>query len=433
MRKVDFIVSADAILTANSQQPFIEKGAVAVQGSKIVGVETQGKILQQYESKKIFSLGDSLLTPGLINTHAHLPMSLLRGIANDLSLDEWLTKHIFPKERQNCSKEFVRLGTELALSELLLSGVTTVCDMYFFEDDIAEVCEEMGMRSVLGQSLFSGEAPDQASFEEGFHRAERFISRWKGHELVSPALAPHAPYSVDPDQFRRCAELAKDSSVLLMSHILETKTEDSHFQKRYGMSVTEMLEDSGCFEVPFLMAHFVWPNDSDLKRVTKNVAIAHCPQSNLKLADGFCPVQRLHDCELTVGLGTDGPASNNDFDFFAEIQTAALIQKAITENPESLKANKVFEMATLDGAKALALQDKVGSLQVGKCADIIAISRDGLHHWPHHDVYAEFTYATKASDVTHVWVNGELLVENKKLTRVDQKDLRTRVKNFSIR
>jgi 5-methylthioadenosine/S-adenosylhomocysteine deaminase len=417
----DWIITAPYVVTMDEGRRVIENGAVAVRAERVVGVDTRPNIDQAFQAKQRLDRPATILAPGLINTHTHAPMSLLRGLADDLKLQEWLEKYIFPAEARNVSPEFVRWGTRLACLEMLLSGTTTYTDMYYFEEIIAETTKECGMRGVLGQTVIGFSVADAKTPDEGLKRAERFIERFEGDPLIVPAIAPHAVYTNSDETLRSARQIADRYRVPLLIHLSETKRENDEILKRRGITPTRLLERLGILKGRTLAAHAVWIDDQDMNILKESaVGIAHCPSSNMKLASGVAPVAKYLELDLPVGLGPDGPAgSNNDLSMFEEMDLAAKLQKVTTGDPTVLNAQQAFEMATIRGARALGMQDRIGSIERGKLADLITIRISEPHAIPMFDVYSHLVYVLKGSDVNDVMVNGRLIVRNRKVLTID--------------
>lgn len=418
---VDAILSARYIVTMDAQRRVIENGAVAIRGERILEVGSKADIDRKYKPKTRIDEPASIIAPGLINTHTHAPMSLFRGIADDLRLQDWLEKFIFPAEAKNVTPEFVRWGTRLACLEMLLSGTTTYTDMYYFEEVVAEETKAIGMRGILGQTVIGFPVPDAKTPAEELKRTEQFVRRFEKDSLIVPAVAPHAVYTNSDETLKAARELANRYKVPFIIHLSETKKENDDLQTKRHISPTELLESLGALSGRTIAAHGVWVNDADiaiLKR--RNVGVAHCPSSNMKLASGVAPVMKYLRAGVAIGLGTDGVAgSNNDVDMFEEMDLAAKLQKVITGDPEALNARQAMEMATILGARAAGMENEIGSLEAGKRADLITISQAEAHAVPMYNVYSQLVYALKASDVRNVMINGKLVVRNRKALTID--------------
>ncbi len=426
MQQVDIILRSGTVVTMNTVFDVFHDGAVAIRGAQIVAVGSTESILARYSAPEIVDCSRHVIMPGLVNAHTHVPMTLLRGLADDLRLDVWLMGYIMPTEREFVSPEFCQLGTGIACAEMIRGGVTTFADMYYFEGDIAEATAAAGMRAVLGQTILKFPAPDAESYDESLANTRRFIEQWRGHPLITPAVAPHAPYSNTDITLQKCTELALEFGVPLLTHIAETRQEVDDSLEIYGKSVVPWVKDVGLLEAPVLAAHCVHIDEFEMRTLAKhNAAVAHCPSANLKLASGIAKIQQMLEHGITVALGTDGPASNNDLDMFEEMRLAAFLAKVATEDPTALPARQALYMATRAGAKALQLEDKIGSLEPGKLADITILNAEPVHNMPHFDansdaVYSRIVYAGKANDVSHVLVNGAWLMKERQLLTLDE-------------
>lgn len=373
--------------------------------------------------------------PGLINCHTHVPMTLLRGLADDLRLDVWLYGYMLPVERKFVSPEFVALGTKLACAEMIRSGVTCVNDMYYFEDDIAQAVAGAGMRAVCSQTVMQYPTPDAGSADDSLEFTERFIQKWKGHPLIVPAIAPHAPYTCSGPLLHQCADIAVKHDVPLHIHFSETQQEVDDCRRDHGMPVVNWAKKNGLFEARVIAAHCVWIDKGEM-RTLKNAgaSISHNPTANLKLASGIADVPSMLEVGLNVGIGTDGPASNNDLDHFEEVRLVALLAKGSTRNPIAVPARTALAMATIGGARALHMGHVTGSLEPGKRADMIVLDLSKLHNTPGYAalgrdpgaIYTQIVYAAKAADVRDVFVNGACLMRERALLTLDEADIRTR-------
>ena len=414
---VDAIWSARYVITEDAQHRVIENGAVAVKGQRIAAVGTRAEINAKYTTKQRLDRPEAILAPGLINTHTHAAMSLFRGIADDLRLQDWLEKFIFPAEAKNVSADFVRWGTRLACLEMLLGGTTTFTDMYYFEDVVGEVAVEAGMRGVLGETVIGFPVADNKTPAQALAFTEAFMRRFSKDQLVVPAVAPHALYTNSDETLKACRRLANQYKMPLLIHLSETKKENDDEMAKRHQSPTKTLDSLGMWEGWSIAAHAVWVDEDDmaiLKR--RGVGIGHCPSSNMKLASGIAPVTRMLELDLPVGLGPDGPAgSNNDFNLFEEMDLAAKLQKVHTGNPQAVPASAALEMATIRGARALGLEKDIGSIEAGKRADMIMVRIDRPNARPMYDAVSQMVYALKASDVRDVMVDGKQVVRDAKI------------------
>jgi 5-methylthioadenosine/S-adenosylhomocysteine deaminase len=401
-------------------------GGVAVTGDSIVGV---GAEALAFDAAQTVDCGGRVVMPGLVNAHTHVPMSLLRGLADDLRLDVWLMGYMMPVEREFVSPDFVRLGTRLGCAEMIRSGVTCFADMYYFEDAVAEATADVGLRALCGQTVLRFPSPDARSYEEGLTLARELIQGWKGHPLIVPAPAPHAPYTCTPDILRSCAELAAEFDVPLHIHLSETLLEVQQLRDRHGMPGVPYIRKHGLFGAKVLAAHCVHVDDGEIRALKNfNAGVAHNPTSNLKLAAGVAPVTRMLELGVNVGIGTDGAASNNDLDMFEETRLAALLAKGTTGDPTAVPAREALAMATRLGAAALHMDHLTGSLEAGKRADLLVLDVGQLHNLPAFardpaGIYARIVYTSKSRDVVDVMCNGRWLMRDRVLQTVNEAEL----------
>ncbi len=409
-------------------QQYID-GAVAIQEGKIVAVDYEKDILEQWQSEEVIDCDGKVLMPGLVNTHTHIPMTLLRGLANDLRLDVWLMGYMMPVEREFLSPEFVRLGTQLGCAELIRSGVTTFNDMYYFEDEVAKATAEIGLRAVVGQTVLKFPTADAASYEDGLKLSVELIEKWKDHPLIIPAIAPHAVYTCPQEVLEAVIDIALKHDARVHFHVSETIDEVETLRKETGLPVVPYIKKLNMLETKLIAAHCVHIDDGEIRSLQHaGTGIAHNPSSNLKLASGFAPVAKLLEMGVKVGVGTDGTASNNDLDMFEELRLASLIAKPVAGDPTVLPAKTVLAMGTRIGAEALHIGDITGSLEVGKRADLILLDLNPIHNQPHfrrdpENIYAQIIYACKSTDVTDVMVEGKWLMRNQILLTVDEDEL----------
>jgi 5-methylthioadenosine/S-adenosylhomocysteine deaminase len=422
MEKVDFILRADFLLTMEDNLDVIHGGAVAVKGSEIAEAGTFSDISRKYISDNTIDGKDRVIFPGLINTHTHAAMVYFRGLADDLPLQDWLEKYIWPAEGKWMSKEFVGDAIELACLEMLKAGVTTYTDMYFFQDTAGEKLLKIGMRGVLGAGVidfpFTGYAK---SVDDYFVNAENLIQKWKGNELVFPCIAPHATYTCGPENYKKANEFSKRYNIPIHTHLAETQFEVSECRKRYGKTPVEYLESIGLLSERLSAAHCVWLTEKEIELLARhNVGVSHCIESNLKLASGIAPIAKMLKAGITISLGTDGAASNNDLSILGEMSTAAKVHKAISGDPTVVDSKTALLMATKNGAKVLCLEDKIGSIKKGKKADLVVANLNKPHLTPLYDIYSHITYCMKTSDIETVMVNGRLIIKDGKLTTIDE-------------
>ncbi len=422
---IDLLIIGGTVITMDSERTVIEDGAIAVKNGRILSIGKASGMRGGPARRTIIATG-KVVIPGLVNTHTHVPMVLFRGISDDLDLNDWLTRFIFPAEARNVDEEFVRAGTRLGLAEMIRGGTTTYCDMYYFEDAVADETKKAGVRGVLGETLIDFPAPDNKTWEAAIEYTERFIRKWQGDPLIVPAVAPHAPYTVSREHLLEARDLSNRFGVPLVIHLAEAKTETDTIQQRHqGQRPIEYVEKIGFFNKRTIAAHVVHANDAELDLLVKhNVGIAHCPQSNMKLAAGAAPVPAMLRKGLRVGLGTDGAASNNDLNLWEEMDTAAKLHKLISGDPKTLSAVEAFTMATIGGARALHMEAEIGSIETGKRADIVIVDTDSLNQTPVYNVYSHLVYATKANDVRTVVINGRVVMLDRRLLTLNESDIK---------
>jgi 5-methylthioadenosine/S-adenosylhomocysteine deaminase len=439
MTTADTLLTNAHVLTMNPSGDLFPNGAVALSGNQIVAVGPAVDLVKQFPTANVIDCHGRALLPGLVNAHTHVPMTLLRGMADDLRLDVWLLGYVMPVEREFVSPDFVRLGTSLACAEMIRSGVTAFADMYYYEGDIAQAVAEAGMRAVCSQTVLKFPSPDATSYEDSLAAARDYISKWKGHSLIVPSVAPHAPYTCTVEILRACAALAVEYDVPLHTHIAETAFEVEDNQQQHGMRVVPWIKENHLLEAKVLAAHCVHIDESEMHLLASAQAgVAHNPTSNLKLASGAAPVAKMLTSGLNVGIGTDGPASNNDLDMFEEMRLAAILAKGTASDPTVLPARTALEMATRLGANALHIGDLTGSLEPGKRADLILIDLETTHNLPHFErdpqaVYSQIVYAAKSTDVTDVMVDGKWLMRDRELLTLNEASLLEAARYYSKR
>ena len=407
------VITGGTVVTMDAKGTVIPNGAVAIERANIVAVGSAAEVDERYPGAEKVDARGQIILPGLINTHTHAPMVLYRGLADDLALMDWLTKYIFPAEKATVSPEFVRVGTRLAALEMIESGTTTFVDMYYFEDDIAEATRAAGLRGVLGQSVIRFPVADAPTPADALARAEAFIAKWKDDPLVTPAVAPHAPYTLDGATLQAARALANNYGVPLLIHLAETKDEIKIVNSEHGKSPAAYLESLGVWNGRSIAAHAVWLDDADMEILGKRgVGLAHNPESNMKLASGVAAVPAWIARGLRAGLGTDGAASNNDLDMFEAMRAAALLHKVSSGNPQALPARQALELATRRGAEAIGLGDRIGSLETGKQADVITVTLDGARQTPMFDPISHLVYVARGDDVRTTIVAGRVLMRD---------------------
>ncbi len=421
---VDLLIVGGTIVTMNAKREVIENGAIGIKDDKIVMVGTRAEV-RNVRARRMLNVAGKVVIPGLVNTHTHIPMVLFRGISDDLDLNDWLTKFIFPAEAKNVDEQFVRAGTRLGLAEMVRGGTTTYADMYYFEDAIAEETKKAGVRGVLGQTIIQFPVSDNKTPDDAIAYTERFLKKWQNDTLIVAAAAPHAPYTVSTAHLKAIRAQSDRFNSPVLIHVAETQKERDDILKQYGKTPAAYLDSIGFLSDRTIAAHSVWltPDEIDIYR-SRGVGSAHCPTSNMKLASGVSPVPAMLAKDVAVGLGTDGAASNNDLNMWEEMDLAAKLHKLITNDPKTLPAEQAFEMATIRGARALNLDKLIGSLEVGKRADIAIIDFDTIHQTPYYNVYSHLVYATKASDVHTVIINGRLVMLNRRLLTLNENGIK---------
>jgi 5-methylthioadenosine/S-adenosylhomocysteine deaminase len=429
--KADLLVTGGTVVTMDAQKRVIEDGAVAVRGDSIVAVGSRVEIEARFDSAKTIDARGALILPGLINGHAHAAMSLFRGIADDLALDEWLQKYIFPAEARNVTEDFVTWGTRLGVLEMLRGGITTYADMYYFEDAVARATKEAGMRGVLGETIIDFPAPDNKSPAQTFQYTQEYLGHWKGDALITPAVAPHSIYTCSEKTLQDSAALARRNGAPILIHIAEAAFELQQSREKHGATPVAYLERIGLLGPDVVGAHCVWVDTADIATLAHfDVGCINNPSSNMKTAAGVMPVIDMLAAGEPVGLATDGAASNNSQDLFEEMDLAAKLQKIARMDPRALPAEQVVEMATIGGARALHLDKQIGSLETGKKADFILIDTGAPHATPMYNVYSELVYALKASDVRTVVIAGKLVMEDRRLLTVNEPEIVAKAQEY---
>jgi 5-methylthioadenosine/S-adenosylhomocysteine deaminase len=421
-RQVSLVLSGGTVVTMDPANRVIPNGALAIDGADIVAVDTVASIARQFRGRETINSTGQIVLPGLINTHTHAAMVLFRGLADDLALSEWLNKYIFPAEAKTVSPEFVRAGTRLAALEMIQSGTTTFTDMYYFEEEVAAATKAAGLRGVLGQTVIQFPVADAKTPADALVRAEAFIRAFKDDPLITPAVAPHAMYTLDGPTLKAARELSKRHNVPTLIHLAETRDEIQAAQERFKASPVAYLDSLGFLGAGVLGAHGVWVSDADVAVLkARGVGISHNPESNMKLASGTAPVPAYLRADVAVGLGTDGAASNNDLDMFEAMRFAALLHKHASADPRALSARSALEMATIRGARALGMETRIGSLEPRKRADVITVSINGARQTPMYDAVSHLVYVIRGDDVQNTIVNGQVLMRDRKVLTLDEK------------
>ena len=422
--RADLIIHNGTILTIDDEDSVIENGAIAIESDRIVAIGEEDEIRIKFSATKNINARGGIILPGLINTHTHLAMSIFRGIADDMPLDEWLNKNIFPLEDEFINKNSAYWGSLLSCAEMILSGTTTFCDMYFFEKETGRAAEKIGIRGIIGEGIVAIGESDKAIWNNKKSLTIELLNKFKKSELISIGVEPHSPYTCSADVLRESKQFAKENKLLYIIHLAETKKEFTDFERERGMTSVEYLDTLSVLDENTLSAHCVWMSKDDIKVLkARHVKIAHCPQSNMKLGSGIAPVAKFLKNGVTVGLGTDGAASNNTLDMFSEMKTAALLAKVNNHEPQAFSAKEAVRMATIKGAEALRKENEIGSLEVDKKADVIVVGLDKPHLTPIYDYYSHLVYCANGSDVKTSIVNGGVVMSDRKIKNADLADI----------
>ncbi len=418
---VSLVVHNGIIITVDGNRRILNPGSVAINGGDIVAIDTPANITARYRAADTIDATGRVVMPGLINTHTHAAMVMYRGLGNDLALMDWLQKYIFPAEAKTVSPEFVRVGTRLALLEMIQSGTTLYSDMYYFEEEVARVTKAAGLRGVLGQTVIEFPVPDAKTPADALKRTEAFAREFAGDELITPSVAPHAVYTLDAKTLTAVSELARRLKIPIQIHLAETSAEAGMSQERHQMRPVAILDSLKFWAPVTIAAHAVWITPDEvalLKR--RNVGVSNNPESNMKLASGTAPVMGYRQAGVNVGIGTDGAASNNDLDMFEAMRQAAFQQKLITMDPTAISAPEALEMATIGGARVVGQQARIGSLEPGKRGDVIVVGLSKARQLPLFDPVAQIVYASRGDDVETTIVNGKVLMRNRKMLTLDE-------------
>ena len=433
-RRVSLVIVNGTVVTMDGAGRVIANGGVAVDGSDIVAVDTAEAIERQFAGAERLDATGQVVMPGLINTHTHAPMVLFRGLADDLALMEWLTKYIFPAEAKTVSPEFVRAGTRLAALEMIQSGTTTYTDMYYFEEEIAKETKAAGLRGVLGQTVIQFPVADAKTPADALGRAETFINAFKGDPLITPAVAPHAMYTLDGPTLMAARGLAIRHGVPTLIHLAETRDEVKTSQDQYKASPIGYLDRLGFLGAGVVAAHGVWVSEPEIAVLRqRGVGVSHNPESNMKLASGTAPVPGYLAAGVAVGLGTDGAASNNDLDMFEAMRTASLLHKLQSNDPRVVGARTALEMATIGGARVLGMADRIGSLEPGKRADLIVVSMASARQTPVYDPISHLVYVTRGDDVRTTVVNGRVLMRDRRVLTLNEGSVLAEAREWAVK
>ena len=428
----DLIISGGIIVTMDPSRTIYPDGSVAIRGDSILVVGPRAQIDSEFTAKQVIDAHGALVLPGFINGHTHVPMTLFRGLHDDVTLNDWLYKYIFPAEAKNVNEEFVRWGARLAAAEQIRAGVTTFADMYYFEDAIAEETKAAGMRGILGETFIDFPAPDNKSEAQVLEYTEKFLKRWQGDSLIQAAPAPHSIYTCSRKTLEDAAALARKYHAPILIHVAEMKKEWDDSQKQNGMSPVAYLDKIGVLGPDVIAAHCIYVDQTDRTTLAeRGTGCVHNPSSNMMLASGVSPVPDMRAAGVAVGLGTDGPAgSNNDLDLMEEMDLAAKLAKITRMDPLALGAKDVVAMATIEGARAIHMEKEIGSLETGKKADLVLISLNEPNAVPMYDVYAQLAYALKGSGVETVVIGGKAVMRDHKLLTLDEPKILEKAREY---
>ena len=420
-KNASIIISASWIFTSNSEGQLLSDYSIVIENDKIIDLVPQDKVFDEYEANDTYQLTDHILIPGLINTHTHAAMSLFKGFADDLPLQDWLNDYIWPAEKEFINSSFVKDGSILALSEMIKSGVTTFNDMYFFPDATAEAVKELGVRSNIGLIVLDFPTNYATDPEDYLLKGFEFRDKWRNEELITTSIAPHAPYSVSDEAFTLINTYSEELSINIHTHLHETQWEIEDSIEKYGITPVQRLNNLGIIGPSLMAVHCVHLNDQDMATLAKNkVSIVHNPSSNMKLGSGISDIAKMLKQNLNISLGTDSSASNNRIDIMEEMRLAALLIKGSTKSPELFSANEAIKMATINGAKALGLESIIGSIEKNKKADLVAIDLNSIENQPIYNPLTTLVYSSSRSDVSYVWIDGEIKLKDKKLVKIDE-------------
>ncbi len=440
MREVDLVITGEKALLLDSKNTCLDRVAIAINAGNIIAVCPTEQITQQYRAKKTITANDSLIMPGFVNCHTHAAMTCFRGIADDLELMDWLNNYIFPAEAKNVNKELAYWGSLLAAAEMIKSGTTTFCDMYIFEDETARAAKEAGMRCLVGEVLFDFPSPNFKTTAEGIAYTKMLIEKWKDDPLVNIIIEPHSLYTcskpllTEVKELAEAKRLAEDYHLPMGLHLLENAAEKKQLEEKFGKGAVPFLKDIGYLDENLIAFHGVYLSEEDMKLFADHgCKVVHNPASNMKLASGVAPVPEMLKAGITVGLGTDGCASNNNLDMIKEMSTAAKLHKVARLDPTVMDAQTVVRMATIEGAKALGMERTTGSLEIGKKADIIIIGLSKPHLTPLYSEYSHLVYAASGADVDTVIINGKVVMENRRLLTINEEEVMHKVREIAVK
>jgi 5-methylthioadenosine/S-adenosylhomocysteine deaminase len=439
MQEIDIIIKGGKILLLDPENTCLSNSALAINDSEIIAIGSIDEISKRYQAKKVINALDSLVMPGFVNCHTHAAMTCFRGIADDLELMDWLNNYIFPAEAKNVNKELVYWGSLLACAEMIKSGTTTFCDMYIFEDETARAAKQAGMRCLVGEVLFDFPSPNIKTVAEGIAYTKMLVEKWKNDPLINIIIEPHALYTcstpllTEAKELAEAKRLAEDYHLPIGLHLLENASEKKQLEEKFGKSAVSFLQDIGYLDEHLIAFHCICMSEKDIKLFADyGCKISHNPASNMKLASGVAPVPDMLNAGITVGLGTDGCASNNNLDMIKEMSTAAKLHKVARLDPTIMNAKTVVRMATIEGAKALGMNNITGSLEVGKKADIIILGLNKPHLTPLYNEYSHLVYAANGADVDTALINGKVVMENRRLLTIDETEVMQKVREIAL-
>ena len=433
--QIDLIILGDTIVTMDAMGAILENSAIAVDDGVILAVGPAAQITAEYSAMETLDGENRIVMPGLITGHSHAAMTLFRGIADDLTLMDWLNNYIFPSEVQFVDSELVRIGTELACWEMIRGGTTTFVDMYYYPETVAEVVDSCGMRALVSATVIDQRSPDAESAADSIQKGIEFIGRWKNkNSRITPIFGPHSNYTLNAEQLQAVRAAATEYGVGISIHMSESPFELQYSKDTFGKTSVEFYESIGFLDGPTIAAHMIWPTAVEIPiLVERKIGVIHNPTSNMKIASGISPIVEMLQAGVHIGLGTDGAASNNDLDMWEEMRLAALLQKVDRMNPTVMPASTVLGMATSGGAIAIGLGDAVGSIEVGKRADIIQVAFDDVHHVPTYDVISHLVYVTDEQDVASVVVDGKVLMRNGEILTIDTERVTAEAKALALK
>jgi 5-methylthioadenosine/S-adenosylhomocysteine deaminase len=434
-RHVDLLVVGGTVVTMDAERRVIENGTVAIDGDTVVAIGPRADLETRFIPSRRLDAAGKLVLPGLINGHTHAAMTLLRGLADDASLHDWLNNYIFPAEARNVTPDFVIWGTRLADLEMIHCGATTYADMYYFEEDVARETRAAGMRGILAETIIGFPAPDNKDFDHALAYTEKFLNHWKGDPLIHAAVGPHSVYTCSKDLLTASADLARRHHAPILIHLSESKPELDESRAKYGVSPVAYLDKLGILGADVLAAHCIWVDGHDVALLARrDVGCVHNPSSNMLLASGVAPVTQMIAAGVRLGLGTDGSAGgNHDLDLMEEMPLAAALQKVTHNNPQALLAEQAFAMATIDGARALHMENQIGSLEPGKKADLVLLNLNTPDGVPLYNVYSQIVYSLRARDVETVVIGGRMVMENRRVLTIDEAEVLRKAREYSAR